>query len=698
MNADSMTGKRSLELPSDNVMANKRQQFSTDIDLETLVSQIQQNTSGNENPPQLTIEEIEGALASFHQNQNLAPGPSTQQQVNTDANRPIVPLLGSANDPQSHVNAQAAPTHPQLSEPLRHSAQYNEQLRSQFNVDAQPDKENGPAMTQLRGKMLPYLDSLACQLLESLSSSHHQETLNIVTQPLSDRGRVYRHILDIFEETKRIFVSEDTPFLTMEIPGIQNERSQPAMVQRINLATFCAAIFGTIPVGFAELNRSFTAAFVPEGGRLLKSQNGLFLELKTQAYISALSQKERPHKEILDELFPLNMAEEWAAARGDRQQLTPAETDFIARCTKRRENIESDTDQVELAKRYQWVFFLRDLSDYIGKHYEAIAPKREFVAEGTAAAATVAAKAASPASSSKAAGSQPTAPSETSSPASASVAASTSPGSEEPKRVRRELGEKAKKKAAENNGQLHTGDTLAEYSAARSSAEGQESVRPRSSALTRRSWTKEEEEALLRGLDKVQGPYWAQILELYGPGGSISEVLKDRTQVQLKDKARNLKMFFVRVGLPVPAVFEYVTGDYETRRSSGRRARDKKRTDEVRAQNRHPQPVAQPQPFANQPTGQQPQAVGQSLQLDNLLPVGNHAAAPPLQVPGATASSGQPQPLQDDSMLPTAEALDRALNLFKEGGSENSGLAAEGTDNSLQHLIQSVGDYINNQQ
>ena len=117
-------------------------------------------------------------------------------------------------------------------------------------------------------------------------------------------------------------------------------------------------------------------------------------------------------------------------------------------------------------------------------------------------------------------------------------------------------------------------NTLAAYEAAKASAEGTDAVRPKASMFTtRRTWTKQEEEALLKGMDKVQGPYWSQILELYGPGGKISEVLKDRTQVQLKDKARNLKMFFVRLGLPIPAVFQYVTGDYESRKSSGKRLR-----------------------------------------------------------------------------------------------------------------------------
>lgn len=65
---------------------------------------------------------------------------------------------------------------------------------------------------------------------------------------------------------------------------------------------------------------------------------------------------------------------------------------------------------------------------------------------------------------------------------------------------------------------------------------------------------------MFAGLEAVRGPNWAAILQLYGPGGSISEALKDRTQVQLKDKARNLKLFFLKGGHPVPPILNLVTG------------------------------------------------------------------------------------------------------------------------------------------
>lgn len=69
----------------------------------------------------------------------------------------------------------------------------------------------------------------------------------------------------------------------------------------------------------------------------------------------------------------------------------------------------------------------------------------------------------------------------------------------------------------------------------------------------------------MMGLDMVKGPHWSQILSLFGPHGSISQILADRTQVQLKDKARNLKLFFLKTNSEMPYYLQCVTGELKTR-------------------------------------------------------------------------------------------------------------------------------------
>jgi len=84
----------------------------------------------------------------------------------------------------------------------------------------------------------------------------------------------------------------------------------------------------------------------------------------------------------------------------------------------------------------------------------------------------------------------------------------------------------------------------------------------------RRPWSTEEENALMAGLDQVKGPHWSQILALYGNKGQVSEILKDRNQVQLKDEARNLKLFFLKSNIEVPYYLQCVTGELKTRAPS----------------------------------------------------------------------------------------------------------------------------------
>lgn len=72
----------------------------------------------------------------------------------------------------------------------------------------------------------------------------------------------------------------------------------------------------------------------------------------------------------------------------------------------------------------------------------------------------------------------------------------------------------------------------------------------------------------MAGLDQVKGPHWSQILALYGANGQINDLLRDRNQVQLKDKARNLKLFFLKSGIEVPYYLTCVTGELKTRAPS----------------------------------------------------------------------------------------------------------------------------------
>ncbi|ERS94938.1 hypothetical protein HMPREF1624_08649 [Sporothrix schenckii ATCC 58251] len=104
---------------------------------------------------------------------------------------------------------------------------------------------------------------------------------------------------------------------------------------------------------------------------------------------------------------------------------------------------------------------------------------------------------------------------------------------------------------------------------------------------TRRPWSPDEEQALMAGLDMVKGPHWSQILQLFGANGTISDILKDRSQVQLKDKARNLKLFFLKANTEMPYYLKCVTGELKTRAPS--QAARKEAEERARATNKEEQ-------------------------------------------------------------------------------------------------------------
>ncbi|GAA6025265.1 hypothetical protein JCM10207_009016 [Rhodosporidiobolus poonsookiae] len=72
----------------------------------------------------------------------------------------------------------------------------------------------------------------------------------------------------------------------------------------------------------------------------------------------------------------------------------------------------------------------------------------------------------------------------------------------------------------------------------------------------KRPWTASEERFFIDKL-KAYGCYWADLAERYGGRG---KPLDGRSNVDLKDKARNMKMKFIRAGQPVPG---YLTGATE---------------------------------------------------------------------------------------------------------------------------------------
>jgi hypothetical protein len=356
----------------------------------------------------------------------------------------------------------------------------------------------------------------------------------------AEDSQAYTTLKNLFDQTRKVY-SRETSFI--DAIAIQMfQPNQQEIIRKANIATFISSILGAHDVSFFHLNEFFMETFVPLGHRLLKWQGAVYLELKTQTYISALINSDGSPEAMLDELFPSDLDAQILTRHPDAPSLSPSEQDFIDRSRQRRNYLlaEESTEEalIELPKKYQWQDFVREFATCISKNVDGImnVPARAQPVFGSNAMDRRTGTA--------------------SQALQDSLARNNSIGGSAVKGVQ----------ALTLNGSSQSGTG----SGQRDSLDG-----PRRSAAAaskiRQPWTKPEEDALLLGLERVNGPHWSQILALYGRGGSLSEVLKDRNQVQLKDKARNLKLWYLKTGKDVPQALNGVTG--ELRKRGGARAR-----------------------------------------------------------------------------------------------------------------------------
>lgn len=193
------------------------------------------------------------------------------------------------------------------------------------------------------GAVLIYEQST--QILTTLAKGPWEETLRIITEPESELGQAYSTLRSLFDQTKKIYAQQDI-FLSVKKLNL-NELSQQKIIHSTNLATFVSGVFAG-DVGFYELNDQFMDTFAPGGVPLTKDHGDLFTDLKTQVYISALSQEEpeKTNDETLYEMFPDDL-EATLRLRHPETPLMQAEREFIENNKKRREYLKDRSRDVE---------------------------------------------------------------------------------------------------------------------------------------------------------------------------------------------------------------------------------------------------------------------------------------------------------------------------------------------------------------
>ena len=214
----------------------------------------------------------------------------------------------------------------------------------------------------------------ATQILSLLSRSSFQDIIAFIAEPDSELGEAYMTMRSLFDHTKKVYSPKDA-FLSASDLGF-TEPAQVDVIRKANLASFVSSILGSREIGFSELDDNFLDVFVPEGSRLLKVQAALYLELKTQAFISSMNNTaDRSRTEILYELFPDNIEQHLIERRPGSRQLAPSETDFVKRAKSRRDIILNEVNDEEAMKslpsKYLWENFMKDVVTWVSKNFNA---------------------------------------------------------------------------------------------------------------------------------------------------------------------------------------------------------------------------------------------------------------------------------------------------------------------------------------
>lgn len=508
--------------------------------------------------------------------------------------------------------------------------------------------ESLPLKLRLNISSLCLLDNVATQMLRLLLlNSNSPQVVEVISDPTaylsSGETEMFQTLLKLFTHIRMIYDSK-TPLLMVHdvFPGLWfpncpaplilrgHEAYIVTAIRKSNLLTFLLTILNCFNYGFELLQESFLDVFCPntiftgnststdQNGKFLKSQAILYLELKTQAFISALRNFDDgsdqiptvKQQEFLDIIFSNNLQDQLVSKqRGNRNNvtdelMTPSQREFVERCERRRENLLNYTSFKTLIQDYEWNHFVRELLDYCNKNLGLIIwghkgrgksplycfDSMEFdtqVLYASGAAASDENMALIHANTGASGGNHQhllTGDPESGSFDSPDLAST----------VTQQVMLSASNGDNGNNGNhdrtiikdVHGNrltKSLADAAVAVTSNSGSGATAGSGTGKSgmlkklnpKRTWSKEEQDALAQGLRDV-GPSWAKILDLYGPGGKISESLKNRSQVQLKDKARNWKLQYLKTGRPLPEYLFKVTGTLE------RTIRSKKKLESVR--------------------------------------------------------------------------------------------------------------------
>lgn len=119
-----------------------------------------------------------------------------------------------------------------------------------------------------------------------------------------------------------------------------------------NVATYVASVFGGA-LGLGELDENFLDTFAPEGSVLLEEPGKLLLNLKTQMYLSSVSQEEQEDtkEDLLDRYFSEKEVRQPLQSRHQQFPLTSSEERFVRDCLERASYLMSSANNIETTRK-----------------------------------------------------------------------------------------------------------------------------------------------------------------------------------------------------------------------------------------------------------------------------------------------------------------------------------------------------------
>lgn len=210
------------------------------------------------------------------------------------------------------------------------------------------------------------IENLADQLLDVSIRTTSKELSSAIADADAEAGKEYVQLHAKFTNAKQQY-SGPRHFISPPDLGLSAAGSV-GVCRRINLATFVTSLFFR-SVGLEELDNYFLFNFLPRGGTLSKLAGSLWIELKTQAFVSTMAGRDpRPQSAILSGLFTEDVRHRLLEARPGTEDLAQSEEDFILDMRSRLNALEADLTEMEptaLAQKYPWNDLLENVVSYI---------------------------------------------------------------------------------------------------------------------------------------------------------------------------------------------------------------------------------------------------------------------------------------------------------------------------------------------